>query len=282
MQPRMRSRLVNSAGAAALLLVAGCGDTTQPPPPTGVPPSEARASVSPTRALAALPIGTVDGAPLGYLEYLPPGYGDGGLRPLLVFLHGSGENGDGSEAALARVSKLGIPELIQAGVWPEDRPFVVLMPQYGPERAEGDCDLATDVHGFLDFAMEHYEVDPERVYLTGISCGAIGIWDYLGAHTNEAVAAAVPIAGHAERAFEEAGCALGQVPVWAFHGAVDEIVPTVHIQGPMDRIRACRSPVPAEMQLTVYPDADHDSWTRTYDLSAGHDIYGWLLDHRRG
>jgi hypothetical protein len=27
----------------------------------------------------------------------------------------------------------------------------------------------------------------------------------------------------------------------------------------------------------IYPDADHDSWTRTYSLSAGHDIYAWLL-----
>jgi hypothetical protein len=36
------------------------------------------------------------------------------------------------------------------------------------------------------------------------------------------------------------------------------------------------------MELTVYPDADHfenDAWTRTYDLSAGHDIYAWLLEH---
>ena len=33
------------------------------------------------------------------------------------------------------------------------------------------------------------------------------------------------------------------------------------------------------VELTVYPDADHDAWSRTYDLSAGHDIYAWLLEH---
>jgi hypothetical protein len=35
------------------------------------------------------------------------------------------------------------------------------------------------------------------------------------------------------------------------------------------------------LKLTVYPDADHDSWSRTYDGSAGDDIYAWLLDHDR-
>jgi hypothetical protein len=33
--------------------------------------------------------------------------------------------------------------------------------------------------------------------------------------------------------------------------------------------------------MTVYPGVDHDSWTRTYDLSAGHDIYAWMLDQTR-
>jgi dienelactone hydrolase len=67
--------------------------------------------------------------------------------------------------------------------------------------------------------------------------------------------------------------------VWAFHGAKDEIVPVVHIEGPMERIRACAGADPVEMELTVYPDANHASWFRTYDLSAGHDAYAWLLQH---
>lgn len=61
--------------------------------------------------------------------------------------------------------------------------------------------------------MDHYDVDEERVYLTGVSCGAIGAWDYLGAHRAEIVAGAVLIAGHTSDAFEQAGCALGRVPI---------------------------------------------------------------------
>ena len=214
---------------------------------------------------------------MGYLEYLPPGYGDGDPRPLLVFLHGRDEAGDGSEAELGLVDKNGVPALIEAGDWPDDRPFVVLSPQYG---TNNDCAIGEDIAAFLDFAMDHYEVDPARVYLTGLSCGAIGSWDYFADHGDEVVAAAVLISGHPERALEKAGCApLTEVPVWAFHGALDNIVPTIRVEGPIDEIQACEGTDAIELELTVYPNADHDAWTRTYDLSAGHDVYAWMLEH---
>jgi hypothetical protein len=44
---------------------------------------------------------------------------------------------------------------------------------------------------------------------------------------------------------------------------------------------SCKDPRPDQLELTIYPDADHDAWSRTYDLSAGHDIYAWLLQHER-
>jgi hypothetical protein len=55
----------------------------------------------------------------------------------------------------------------------------------------------------------------------------------------------------------------------------------IHIQGPVDEIRACDESGAIEMELTVYPDADHDAWSRIYDLSASHDIYAWMLTHKR-
>jgi predicted peptidase len=216
------------------------------------------------------------------VEYLPPGYGDGAARPLLVFLHGGGEGGDGTETSLRQVTKLGIPMMIAGDEWPEDRPFVVLTPQFSRADVQ-DCELADELDSFLDFALTHYDVDERRVYLTGLSCGAIGVWDYVAVHGNEVVTAVVPIAGHAANAIDTAGCELGQVPVWAFHGADDEVVPVMYIEDPIEELKAC-DPPPTDVRLTIYPDADHfenDAWTRTYDLSAGHDVYAWLLSHER-
>jgi predicted peptidase len=228
--------------------------------------------------LTLRPAGSVEGAPLGYVEYVPPGYGDGETRPLLVFLHGSGENGDGSERTLARVFKHGVPKLIENDKWPGARPFIVLMPQYGPEEAY-ECRHADEIEAFLRFALEYYDVDEKRIYLTGLSCGAGGAWDYLAAHSDEVVAGAVLIAGPADYAFDQARCALGRVPIWAFHGAADHVVSKTYIATPMRQLRACTDPTPVDARLTMYPRAGHDAWSRTYDLSAGHDVYAWLLEH---
>jgi predicted peptidase len=263
-------------GSTALAIVlcaaaacAGGGD--------GGEPSSTRGPRSGGR-LETRPLGSVPGAPLGYLEYLPPAYGIGDRQPLLVFLHGSDENGDGSRAALRRVRKTGIPMLIARDAWPADRPFVVLMPQYPPGEADS-CDLADEIDAFLAFAVRRYDVDPERVYLTGLSCGAIGAWAYLREHLDESVAGAVLIAGVASVAYPTAGCDLGRVPVWAFHGALDTIVSVSYSERALGELNACRDPVPVDLRWTVYPDAGHDAWSRTYDLSAGHDIYAWLLAH---
>src|SRR5918994_7470103 len=96
-----------SAVAVAVILGAACRSESEPP--TG-PPSTGQTS---TGRPVLKPVGSVDGAPLGYVEYLPPGYGDGVARPLLVFLHGGVESGDGRETSLDAVFKLGIPKLIQ-------------------------------------------------------------------------------------------------------------------------------------------------------------------------
>jgi dipeptidyl aminopeptidase/acylaminoacyl peptidase len=255
--------------------------TTSPStvPRPQITPAPSPSPVAWPDSVVAYPVGSGDG-PLPYLEYLPPGYGDGRPRPLLVFLHGVDEHADGSEASLGRILELGVPQMIADGTWPSERPFVVLMPQE-PVAKSARCDFGPDVDRFLDFAVDRYEVDDARIYLTGISCGAIGIWDYLASTTDDTVAAAVPISGHPAWAMEKAGCTVARAPIWVFHGARDDTVPVDFVENSIDELRTCINPRPKELELTIYPDADHDAWTRTYDLSAGHDVFAWMSEHSR-
>jgi predicted peptidase len=154
------------------------------------------------------------------------------------------------------------------------------MPQE-PVAKSGRCDFGTDIDSFLDFAVDRYRIDKARIYLTGISCGAIGIWDYLAETADDRVAAAVPISGHPAWAMDKAGCAVVRAPLWEFNGALDDTIPVDFVKDANAKLRACRDPKPKELELTIYPDADHDAWTRTYDLSAGNDVYEWLLKHQR-
>jgi predicted peptidase len=224
----------------------------------------------------------VPDAPLGYSEYLPAGYGYGVARPLIVFNHGSDESGDGSDRDLNHLRTTALPAVIDQGRWPADRPFVVLMPQHDATVAS-PCTTADEIDAFLKFALSRYDVDPTRVYLTGVSCGAVGEWDYLGQHLGEIVAAAIPIAGDGHAALDAAGCELGRVPIWAIHGDADTIVDPSGSVDPITALQHCTDPAPVDAELTLLPHVGHAFWDVVYDTVLFHfkggDIYAWLLDH---
>ena len=105
-----------------------------------------------------------------YLLYLPDGYLNDTIKkwPLLIFLHGSGESG----IELNKVKVNGPPELIEQG---KKFPFIVVSPQAPPNTGW----KAEVLKGMLDDLKRKYRVDKDRVYLTGLSMGGFGTWDFL-------------------------------------------------------------------------------------------------------
>jgi hypothetical protein len=257
------------------------------------------------RYLTAKPIGATS-FPMGFHQYLPPSYHTNGPpSPLLIALNGYGENGDGTPAGLPNLLNQGIPRFINVGGWPTDRPLVVLALQhveqpgfdYTPcdnvdpwggscvmelQDQRGDtqpapCTTAGEVHDFISYATTHYNVDPKRVYVTGLSCGGFGLWEYIAKYADQQIAAAVPASGEGRPAWAHAACGLGAVPIWAFAGAQDH---TVNPQGsiePMTGLQACPGILPDRARLTVYSDFGHDAWNPAYDGQHGDDIYSWML-----
>ncbi len=224
--------------------------------------------------LAARPIGTA-GAPNGYLEYLPPGYGDGTPRPLLVDLHGSGAEGNGA-GELSRVSWGQLPALVAAGEWPAARPFIVLAPQH--HALTTDCFNAGEIRDFLAWAVGQYTVDPKRVYLTGYSCGAYGGWSYTGWYNGDGVVAAeVLVAGSPGMEWDRAHCALGNTAIWAIHGDTDPNVPYAPEQAVMVDLAACPSPPRRAVDYTLVPGAGHGIAWQVFNGALGMDVYSWLL-----
>ncbi len=212
--------------------------------------------------------------PCGRLGVLTLGYAEGldSPPPLLVFLHGLGANGD-RDAELDEVLETAIPRMIENDDWPDDRPFVVLSPQYCGELCIGPG----NIEAFIAWAVQQYAIDPSRVYLTAVSCGAYGGWRYLAQVPDSQIAATVLIAGDGRSPFNAAGCDLARVPIWAFHGDADGVVPVEGTIQPVEGLLACE-PQP-DVELTIYPGVGHNSWSRTYDGSAGHDVFGWMLEH---
>lgn len=205
---------------------------------------------------------------LPYLLSLPQGYDTNNTKtwPLILFLHGAGERGDND---MIKLRKNGIPKL--ADSW--DQPFITVSPQC-PANMTWLAKM-DDIIGLLDDVCAGYRVDPKRIYLTGISMGGYGAWQ-IACMQSSRFAAVVPICGgwpYMYRAIEIVAL-IKDVPIWVFHGAKDNRVPLVESLLLVAALQAMHGNV----RLTVYPDAGHDSWTRTYDNP---ELYTWLLQQSR-
>lgn len=199
---------------------------------------------------------------LKYLLFLPENYGKTPQKwPLILFLHGMGERGDDLEA----VKIHGIPKIVEMK---KDFPFIAVSPQCPPSSL---WSLENDgLNALLDDIIENYDVDADRIYLTGLSMGGYGTWDLAMAYPNK-FAAIAPICGGNE---PKKTYLLKNVPVWVFHGAKDNVVPLKASEEMVEALKARGG----EVKFTVYPEADHDSWTETY---LNPDLYEWFLQHTR-
>ena len=207
-----------------------------------------------------------------YLLFLPANYGKDPQKQwsLILSLHGSGTRGK-------NVDLLKYEALPQTLEFTPDFPFIVLSPQLTDENGEDYWTrekVTESVFILLDEIQSTYAVDPKRVYLTGVSIGGNGAWAY-GLQNPGRFAALVPVMGF----FGDTSgffvpdniCDLKDVPVWAFHGAQDPIVPLSAEEDIVNALKACGSNV----QFTVYPDGDHDISGRVYNNNP--ELLKWLL-----
>ncbi len=196
---------------------------------------------------------------LNYLISFPKDYDSKESWPLLVFLHGSGERGNDLEL----VKKHGPPKLIEQG---REFPMIVVSPQCPANRRWEPIELAA----LLDDLIARHKVDADRVYVTGLSMGGFGTWA-LASYAPEKLAAIVPICGGGEAYWTRA---FSHLPVWAFHGARDRAVPVERTEMMIEALKKHG----ASPLVTIYPEAEHDSWTETYNNPQ---LYEWLLSQKR-
>jgi predicted esterase len=195
-----------------------------------------------------------------YLLYIPKTYhSDQTARwPLLFFLHGAGERGD--DLQLVKIH--GPPKLLEAG---KELPFIVVSPQV-PMNERWLPDLVVSL---LKDIIEKYRVDEDRVYLTGLSMGGYGTWETVMKYP-ELFAAIAPICGGGD---PSTAWKIRYTPTWIFHGAKDSVVSIRNSEVMSDALTQFRN-----VQFTVYPEAEHDSWTETY---GNDELYQWFLNHKR-
>ncbi len=230
---------------------------------------------------------------LPYRLFVPKKYNKSQKYPLVVFLHGGGRLGSdnigqvkGNAGAMCWVT----PEVQRK------HPSFVVAPQaskklHGWVQApfkEEAYDLSKikpssaipAVFRLLDELRKEYNIDPDRIYFTGQSLGGIGTW-YVAMVHHDRIAAAAPVCGTSD---PRQAVKMGNLPVWAFHGAKDSTIP---VNGSRNMIKALKAAGNPNVKYSEYPDCKHDAWNHAYkddmDKDGEVDLVTWMFSqHRSG
>lgn len=199
--------------------------------------------------------------------------------PLLVFLHGADERGDDNVRQL-----VGFPRHFISSPNTTDYPMFVLAPQYPshdawasfpnyPYTAQTSANptpAARLTIELIEKLLDEYNIDPDRVYVTGLSLGGEGTFD-LVSRRPDLFAAAAPICGIAD---VEKADLMKSVPFWVFHGEKDDV-------NPVDYSRAIVQALTEEgasPRYTEYKDYGHSIWNKAYNEP---ELLPWLFSQRK-
>src|SRR5262245_15095182 len=215
------------------------------------------------------------GKKLPYQLLKPLAVEEGKKYPLVIFLHGAGERGTDNDKQLVH----GVPQFAVE----QNRkkyPCFLIAPQCPEGKRWVEVDWGSDSHiqpkepgeagrltlELIDQAMKELPIDPDRVYLTGLSMGGYGTWDLL-ARRPDLFAAAAPVCGGAD---EGTAATIKDIPVWAFYGAKDTAVKPARSRNMI----AALEKAGGKPKYTEYPDVGHNSWDNAYKDPM---FYEWLF-----
>jgi dienelactone hydrolase len=180
-------------------------------------------------------------------------------------------------------TQIGLPEAIRDH--PERWPFVVVLPQCVIGRFWTDREMMAMAMAELDEETAEFHGDPDRTYLSGLSLGGYGSWELAKQYPRRWAAIAIAAGGifwsYAQERWQQAAIlpaeyakAVGDTPIWLFHGAEDNVVAPRQDE----LLYTALKTQGGHVRLWVYQGLKHDCWTRAYDEP---ELPRWLLFHRR-
>ena len=208
-----------------------------------------------------------------YRLFIPPDYDKDKQYPLVLWLHGAGGAGTNN---LAQISEDQIPG---THTWtkPQNQakhPTFVLVPQSPTNWVSGGLDRLSPemllVLGILDAVRTEFNIDSRRIYVAGQSDGGVGTWNVIMQRPS-LFAAAIPLcgAGDPSGAFR-----IATLPIWAFHGARDTVIPVTESRKLIAAIRK----VGGHPRYTEYRTIGHDIWIPAFSEPG---LVDWVFSQHR-
>lgn len=234
---------------------------------------------------------------IGFLEFRPADYGSQ-RHPLIIFLHGTEERGNGRASEIQSVAANGIPRLCAAGasmqftVGKQTSSFVVLSPQLSRQYGAWQPFYVMEM---IAYAKKNLAIDINRIYITGLSLGGGGVWSAIthSAALTRSIAAAAPVCGTQDMTDSNFCSLLGDahLPIWAFHSVDDRSVPVQTTEHAEVLGNICK--LHPAIKISYYQAGGHvRTWLNAYDTghvqvllkggvkpAPGPNLYEWFLQH---
>ena len=245
----------------------------------------------------------------GYIEVLPPGYNPNGSTtyPVLIMLEGQSQFGDGSPTGLQTLygqNEGMLPDLVRNNNFPnQNYNFIVIIPQLRRQVQTGrppseQMASPTEVNDIINYVLQKYKADANRVYLSGLSLGGGSTLNYAGESSTYANRLAAIVTFEAgsnlwDNHNRVTNIANSQLPVWLFAMQNDHPFDTLS-QRYIDSLNTHKPLYTAEDKITIYPSStnipascatcndgsypDHDSWITPLNDPT---TYQWMLGKSR-
>ena len=223
---------------------------------------------------------TVGTLTMKYQVYVPNTYDRRRPIPVILFMHGSGERGSDG----LKQTQVGMPAQIRLHrAWFD---AIVVMPQC-PDDSVFRGAVAQAAFAAFEKSVKEFHGDRERLYVTGLSMGAYGVWQQIVDHPG-VFAAAIAVSGGLTPSADMANLYVSvtgddpyayvakrtkDLPVWIFHGGQDDVVPTVQSRNLVAAMKAAGS----SPRYTEYADLGHGAWDRAY---GSEELWKWLFAQR--
>ncbi|MEX6688932.1 PKD domain-containing protein [Danxiaibacter flavus] len=228
----------------------------------------------------------------GYWEYLPADYATSNKTyPLLLFFHGKGERGSGSQTDLQLILTYGPPKVIADGLFPKtitvggkNYSYIVISPQL----ANTAIETAQDFNILMNYIRHHYRIDDSRVYLSGLSLGAGRILYSASSSMSDANSVAGIVSASTDWSgdtLQSSTLAATNMPLWFATNTEDPTIPYTYTLWWYDFLSAYTPPMNPKPLLDTFGVSGHDSWTKLFDPTfrpRGVNVYEWLLQYTRG
>lgn len=203
-------------------------------------------------------------ADYNYLIYLPKDYNKQLKKyPLVIYLHGGSHKGDD----LNKLKEYGLPYLVDKG---KNFDFILVSPQC-PDGKYWSTDNWFEP--LYEKIISEYRIDTNKVYLTGVSMGGYGTY-IVAMDYPDKFAAIVPLCGGCNDSDTTRICYLKNIPIWAFHGTDDNIIPISETERIVTTLKKCRG----NLKFTKLEGEGHGI---QYLYEKDDMIYEWMLRQSR-